>query len=271
MESLLTLEYPKDRLEIIFVDGLSTDKTLEIVKDFVGHSKLKCTILSDSGLGLGYARRIIVEKASAEFIAFIDADQYLHRQWLKEALKDMLATKEIAAVRGVVGLTPCSTTPARLEAYRAFAHNANVPPNLSAWYFAIGGSLLRKSAIVGAGNFDPKNTSVGEDTDIAFKMVKQGWELKNSRGAIFYHQPRPTWKGLFRQSCSYAISTSIIGKKYARFRTKKRLLLDFLLSSILETRYIFNIFRRTHDLRCVLLPVEHIYTIFGYYFTFWLR
>lgn len=270
LESLLTLDYSKDLLEVIVVDGLSSDKTMTIIKNFVAKSKLKVIIISDSGLGLGYARKQIVECSSAELIAFVDSDQYLHPLWLKEAIKDLVTNSKIGGVRGIIGLTPCASIPARLEAYEKYLWDATPLTHIDVWSFGVMGCLFRKSAIVDAGSFNPKITEVGEDTDLAFRMINKGWKLVKSRRAIFYHQPRTTWKALFRQRCGYAAAASVIGKRYIPFKTKKRLLLD-VSCYCLDIRCVFKFFGFTHDLACVLLPVKNVFIEFGYFLTFALR
>lgn len=72
LSSLLDLDYPRGFIEIVVVDGLSRDHTLEMVQHSLTNAKMSYMILSDRGLGLDYARQMIVENANGEFIAFVD-------------------------------------------------------------------------------------------------------------------------------------------------------------------------------------------------------
>src|SRR5215204_5421982 len=54
--------------EIIVVDGLSTDRTVEIVQRY------PVRILSDDGKGVAAARALGVEAATSRWVALIDAD-----------------------------------------------------------------------------------------------------------------------------------------------------------------------------------------------------
>ena len=239
-----------------------------MVRKCISTLHIKTKVLSDRGQGLGYARKLVVENARADYIAFIDADQYLHPSFLKEAIRYSLNDHKACVVRGVVGFTPSKSTPAKLSAYEACTYE--VPEQIDVWAFGIGGSLLRKSAILEAGNFDPRIKFVGEDTDIAFRMIKQGWILKNCRQAIFYNQPRATWKALYKQMSGFADAASTMGKKYVPL-SKKRLLADISLDCCLSIRCVIRTFRLTHDLRCVLLPIKHVFTGFSYFVVFALR
>ena len=57
--------------EIVVVDGLSTDSTLEIARRF------SVRIISDGGMGVAAARRMGVVEASSPWVALVDADVVL--------------------------------------------------------------------------------------------------------------------------------------------------------------------------------------------------
>ena len=101
LESLLELGYPKKMIEVVVVDGLSTDETVNIIKRVLNRSNVRWKLLFDRGFGLAYARQMIVENAGGEFIAFIDADQYLSPSWLKKLVKDLSDHHNVAGIRGV--------------------------------------------------------------------------------------------------------------------------------------------------------------------------
>ncbi|MEE8470596.1 MAG: glycosyltransferase family 2 protein, partial [Dehalococcoidia bacterium] len=57
-----------DPAELIVVDGDSTDRTVEIAREY---AHLVC---SDEGRGKSYARQLGAEQASQEYVAYVDAD-----------------------------------------------------------------------------------------------------------------------------------------------------------------------------------------------------
>ena len=57
--------------EIVVVDGLSTDRTLEIARRF------SVRVISDGGMGVAAARRMGVAEASSPWVALVDADVVL--------------------------------------------------------------------------------------------------------------------------------------------------------------------------------------------------
>jgi glycosyltransferase involved in cell wall biosynthesis len=254
LKSILNLEYLEKLLEIVIVDGLSEDNTLNITKDLLGQSGLRWKILSDQGRGLGYARQLTVENSSGDFIAFVDADQSLHPTWLKEALNELLSCPDIVAVRGAQGLTLGLPVQAALENYLKFVEDRETDREADVKYFAIGGSLFRKTPIVGVGGFNSLFTVAAEDTDLAVRLAKAGWRILNSKTAIFYHHPRTSWRALYVQYRNW-------GKNLLpQFRLH---FFEFSISSIflffLCVRYIFKTFKVTRDIRCILIPFHYMY------------
>ena len=78
LDSLLVLDYPKDRLEILIVDNGSTDQTLSIIKTYpVGW-------LIEEKRGAAAARNAALRLARGEIIAFTDADCVVDVNWAKE-------------------------------------------------------------------------------------------------------------------------------------------------------------------------------------------
>ena len=88
LESLDKIEYPEEKLEIIIVDDNSTDRTGEIIADFIAHKpKFKC-IKPKREIGelKGKTNAIAnaVEVSSGEIILTTDADCTVFPGWVSE-------------------------------------------------------------------------------------------------------------------------------------------------------------------------------------------
>lgn len=73
-----TLE--KDQYEIIVVNDASTDRTSEILENY--HDDIRVYNLEEN-LGLSGARNFGVKKAKGQFVVFIDADDYIHKDLIR--------------------------------------------------------------------------------------------------------------------------------------------------------------------------------------------
>ena len=75
MDSLMKLDYPKDLLEIVVVDGLSKDETRNIVEEY------PVTLVDQEGKGLNAARNTGIKYSSGELLAYTDGDCVLPENW----------------------------------------------------------------------------------------------------------------------------------------------------------------------------------------------
>ena len=72
LRSLLALEYPADKLQIIAVDDGSTDDTLAVLQSFANDSRIR--IFSKENGGKHSAMNLALANTDAEFIGCLDAD-----------------------------------------------------------------------------------------------------------------------------------------------------------------------------------------------------
>jgi glycosyltransferase involved in cell wall biosynthesis len=266
LESILRLDYDKDSLEVVIEDGSSRDRTLDIARSLLAHSNLKWKILSDPGRGLGYARRQLVEKASGEFIAFVDADHYLHPLWLKRIVQALLDHPNAAAVHSAQGLTFNLPVPAALENYIKFVQDQEIPLEAEVKDFGVGCSLIRKEAIIEAGGFDPSfSTSFNaEDADLAARLTEGDWKIINNKTSIFYHIPRKSWRALYEQYRGWGRGFCLATKKNSSFYKKKSFfdVMALLLVSLPQgVRYALKTFKVSRDLICLLMPIHYIFKL----------
>jgi glycosyltransferase involved in cell wall biosynthesis len=95
-EALRTIgeqDYPKEKIEILVVDGNSTDKTLSIIKK----SRLPIKVLkSEFPKDPEACRGVGLKAAKGEIITYVDADNYLpHSKWISKMILPFLKNPKI--------------------------------------------------------------------------------------------------------------------------------------------------------------------------------
>lgn len=88
IESILEQTYKK--IELILVDDGSTDNSLSVLNTYK-HKYKNIVLISQKNQGAGIARNIGLNKASGEFLMFLDQDDYLEKNALKklnQSIKD---------------------------------------------------------------------------------------------------------------------------------------------------------------------------------------
>lgn len=81
---IASLNRQKYTFEQIFIDNLSSDSTLKIIKD---NAKYPHTIISEKDLGIYYAMNKGIEKAKGNFLLFLNSDDWMPDKTLETVQK----------------------------------------------------------------------------------------------------------------------------------------------------------------------------------------
>lgn len=82
LDSLAYQALDKTLFEVIVIDDCSTDKTLDIVKNYTKLTNLQI-VISRANKGLGYSKNIGIRKAKGKYLIFLDSDDLLSVNALK--------------------------------------------------------------------------------------------------------------------------------------------------------------------------------------------
>ena len=113
IQTLLSLDYPKDRYEILMVDNNSTDRSVEIVKSYP-----EVHLLHEKNQGDFAARNLGVASSRGEIIAFTDSDTAPCPDWLNQAM-DAMSNPETVLVVGNLQFSSASVAMNLLRDYEA--------------------------------------------------------------------------------------------------------------------------------------------------------
>ena len=80
IRSALEQSLSSDQYEIIVVNDCSTDGTKSVLENFEKDARI---FNLEENLGLSAARNFGIKKAKGQFVAFLDADDYLHKETLR--------------------------------------------------------------------------------------------------------------------------------------------------------------------------------------------
>ncbi|MES0342275.1 MAG: glycosyltransferase, partial [Candidatus Humimicrobiaceae bacterium] len=92
--SLDKLDYPKNKIEILVVDNGSTDDSVKFVKDKFPLIKI---IQNNKNNGFAKANNQAAELAKGEYIAFLNNDTKVDKNWIIELLKPIYKNREVVA------------------------------------------------------------------------------------------------------------------------------------------------------------------------------
>ena len=186
INSVLKLDYPKDKYEIIVVDDGSTDKTFKVAKRFTRIKKPKVKVFKKPNGGVASAKNYGIKKAKGEIIVTLDADSFAS----EKALKKMVGYFDDKRVMAVTASLNVYNTKSFLEKlqwaeYMTGIFLRKVFANVDAVHVIPGPfSAFRKEFFERYGGFDENN--VTEDTEIAMRIQSKGYKIENSITASIY-------------------------------------------------------------------------------------
>jgi len=234
IQSLLDLDYPIKKLELIFVDDGSTDDTEKIIKS-IKKNDIKINYFKQKRRGPAAARNFGVKNSKGEILAFTDVDCFVTKKWLKNLIKPF-KDKRVGGVGGAIfNYNPQN----ELEKYLAKrAPNLQGHLDDSKPYLVTANAAYAREALDVVGLFD-ENIFMGEDADLSWRVSGAGFDIVYEPTAIVYHKNRSTVFGLATQWFGYGISLAQLKIKY-NFPEKagERILIKSKLLSALFFRFL---------------------------------
>src|SRR5438552_781132 len=196
LSSLQDLEFPMQQLEIIVVDNGSTDGSLGFIKArFPG----VVLIHNETNLGFSKAANIGAERAKGEYVAFLNNDMRVGKNWLSVLLETARAGEGFACVGSTVLNWEGTKVDfkGRIDDAFCLAYEPSNDPSAdlseaapcSLTLFASGGAaLIQRQAFQELGGFDPDFFLYQEDVDLGWRLWLRGYECAISSESVVYHR-----------------------------------------------------------------------------------
>lgn len=215
IESLLELDYPKDRYEVIVIDGLSVDKSVEIIKKY---KRIKLVINKDKFCPQG--RNLAIKVSKGDYIAFTDSDCIVKKDWLTTLVSGILnADQKVVAVGGPNKVFEDDPSFAKLVGYaqETFLGSGGSPqsygiPKPRYVYSIPNCNSIYKLGVIKNEKYDT-NLHTGEDCDLNYSLTKKGYKILYLPNAIVWHHRRNSFKSFVKHMFSYGKAMAMITKK----------------------------------------------------------
>ena len=205
LRSILELDYPKQLLEVIMIDGGSTDATTERAKAYP-------VKLISSQLNPPAAYNLVLKTAEKEIIGLIDSDAKVEKGWLRKLVKH-LDDPKVAGASGTVETWNKDKLVPRAIGYELSYRYRRLPNTVER--VATMNLLLKKKVTMEIGGFD-EALPTQYDTDIGARIANAGYRIAFDSEAICYHFHRPTLRTFFKQQYKYGQNTWKLYFKHPR-------------------------------------------------------
>ncbi len=223
----------KDFELIIVEDGSKIDCKSEVEKYY---DKLNIKYYYKKNEKPAIARNYGVERASGEYVVFVDSDCILPPDYFEKVNKN-LSAEDTDIYGGPDAANPSfnSTQKAISYSMTSFLTTGNIRggEKVDKFYprsFNLG---LKKSIFDEMGGFPITKMHPGEDMVFAIELIKRGYKTKLFKGCFVYHKRRNTLASFFKQVFRFGKTRHIISKIYPE---------TFKIFYLAPTAFIFGVF-----------------------------
>jgi len=218
LPALAGLDYPVQKLTIVFINDGSTDNSEAILWRWVAGRPTWhiCSLAQNKGKAnaLNTALRRF---AQGEIVAIYDADERPQPTALRYLVAPF-ANPQVGGVSGRRAVSNSLQSPAAsYTTFEGLVHQLvtmRAKERLNLAPAILGANCAyRRTALVQAGNFKPG--ALLEDSDLTLKLVRAGWQIRFEARAVSYHQVPATITGYWKQHARWARGFNEVAKAQA--------------------------------------------------------
>jgi len=212
IKSILSLDYPKEKLELIFVDNKSTDNSNDILNKYKSDIK----IFFEKKRGPAAARNKGLQNVSGNIVAFTDSDCTVDKDWLKKIIFPLEDERVGISGGKILAKIPFN----KIEKFGESIHNHEAAINQFKPPYVITMNWASRLQVLKDMNFFNAEFIRCEDVDLSHRIYISGYKIVYTPDAIVYHRNEKTFPRLFREGYLHGIYSVQFIKHYHEFFLK---------------------------------------------------
>ena len=217
--SLTSLNYPRNKYEVIVTNDNSSDGTEEMLADIqhILPYSIRCKRLKEKS-GLSAARNLGMQIAKGEIFVFTDDDCLFEKVWLMELLKPF----DFHNV-GVVGGPDRTPEEANFFSkcvgylFNSFIGTGGLRGGerlrVGRYYPKGCNMAILREAINKVGVFD-EQLGPGEEIELGYRIEKVGYQIKYASRAFVWHKRKATLKTLLQKMFKIGYTRVVLARKH---------------------------------------------------------
>lgn len=195
ISSILDVDYPDEKFEVIAINDGSTDSTLSKLKEF----KNRITIIDKENTGKADSMNQALAQVETDLLVSMDADSYPEKDFLRQIV-GYFEREGVKAVTPALKVRNPSNWVEKVQwteyIFQIFLRK--IFAMFDVQYVLPGpGSIYKADYVKEIGGWN--EDTLTEDMEIAFRIFSKGWRLDNTTNAYVHTEPEPTLRQLFRQ------------------------------------------------------------------------
>ena len=218
INSIIENDYPKDKYEILVVDGGSKDGTIEALEE------MKIRYIIDEGGNISHGRNKGLINAKNDYLLFTDSDCIVPKDWIN--LMNTRANNFDNT--NIIGIGGPNYSPANTTIYEK---SISI---LQKSFFGSGGSpqsykfakpqkvislancniMYHKDELLDKKYLYDESFNVGEDLELNYRLKKDGYEFLYDPEIFVFHHHRSSFRSFFKQMYNYGSAIGRVNSKH---------------------------------------------------------
>lgn len=238
IESILNQNFPKERIEVLLIDGMSSDRTREIINKYCEEYSF-IHLLDNPERAVSPALNIGINNSRGEFIIRLDA----HAVYPKNYISTLIENAEklnCENIGGVVNTLPADKSSKALAISKALSHSFGMGNS----HFRIGAKEIKKVDTVPFGCFKRDvfneiglfdvDLTRNQDDEFNGRIIKNGGEIYLLPDLVIKYYARDTISKVSKMFYQYGLFKPLVNKKLGSPATARQFFpLLFVLGLIL--------------------------------------
>lgn len=243
LDSMLKQNYPEDKLEILVVDGMSTDKTREILEDYKEKHGIK--IIENPKRITPIALNLGVKNSTGDVVIIFGAHAFAENNFVSKNV-EFIFKKKADCVGGVIksiGENYWGKVISLVMSSPFGVGNALFRYAKEAKYVdTVAFGAYRREVFKKIGLFDDK-FKFGQDAEFNFRLSKSGGKIFLSPEIESYYYVRSSIIKLWRQYFRYGRSKSTMAKRHKKIISIRSLVPTIFLLTLFLTAILGIFFK----------------------------
>jgi cellulose synthase/poly-beta-1,6-N-acetylglucosamine synthase-like glycosyltransferase len=247
LNSIFNQNFNKN-VEILMVDGMSTDNTIKKIKEYNNKRKnISLKILKNVKRRTPYAFNIGLKNFKGNYFAIIGAHSHLDKNWLKYSYETITnSSKEVMGVGGKwfniydknnfsksIAYTTSTFFGGGISEYRYQDKMKYVDTVVFGMY--------KKDVVSKVGYFDT-NFLTGQDGEYNLRIIKRGYKLLMNPKIVTHYKVRTKLSKFIKQRYNYGQARMFMVIKHKDYKLKFFVPLLFMVYLLFVWLSIFNMF-----------------------------
>jgi cellulose synthase/poly-beta-1,6-N-acetylglucosamine synthase-like glycosyltransferase len=220
IDSILNLNYPKEKLRVLIVDDGSTDDTWAVLQQFARNPQV--TLLQKENGGKHKALNYALQFVETDMVGCLDADSFVNPEALRKIVREFTDEEVMAVTPSIKIHNPKNI----LELVQKVEYGwgvlfRHILSKLGAIYVTPGPfSIFRREVFIKLGGY--KQAHMTEDLELALRLQIAGYKIGNAPDAFVYTVAPKNVKALFKQRLrwTYGFIKNVIDYKQIYFKPR---------------------------------------------------